>query len=489
VPRQTFKAPTEPIELDYTPTVKQALFHASVSKEVLYGGAAGGGKSVAIVMDALMRCLKHPGTTAYVFRRTYAELEDTVLTEMRARYPQEICKYNVTKHEWLLFNGSRILCRHCASIADMYNYRGAEIQWLYFDELTTFEQEIYDFIKTRLRAKKTLGVTPIVRSASNPGAIGHGWVKARFVDAGRYGTIHRHSYYSDALGKAFTTTLQYIPSLAMDNPHITTEYIRELEQKPPKLRDAYLHGNWDAFEGQVFSEWENRSEGYATRVNTHVISPFPIPPEWPHYFSFDYGYSKPFACLWWAFGPDGRGYIYKEWYGWSGQPDEGARLTVGQIAQGVLEREEEERKDRIEIDRICDPALFKRQTGDSLKHLFDREKLYFRRGENERMAGQAEFHERLRMREVKQMDGSVAKRPMMQVFTCCTQFIRTIPTLPYSLTKPEDVDTGAEDHLWDASRYCIMSRPLLAKNVSKAIVKKRYDPLQLDDDDDRYYRF
>jgi PBSX family phage terminase large subunit len=487
VPRVGFKAPTEPIELDYIPTAKQALFHASNAKEVLYGGAAGGGKSVAIVMDALMRCLKHPGTTAYVFRRTYHELEDTVIMEMRARYPQEICKYNVTQHEWRLFNGSRILCRHCEHIANMYDYRGAEIHWLYFDELTTFEQEIYDFIKTRLRAKVTLGVIPLVRSASNPGAIGHGWVKNRFVDSAPYGTVQQRSYYSDALGKAFTTTLQYIPSLAMDNPHISDDYIRELEQKPPKLRDAYLHGNWDAFEGQVFSEWENRPEGYQTRVGTHVISPFPIPPNWPHYMSFDYGYSKPFACLWWAFGPDGRGYIYKEWYGWDGQPDVGARLSPGLIAQGILEREMDERKDRVEIDRICDPALFRRQTGDSLKQLFDREKIYFRRGENERVAGKAEVHERLRMREIAQPDGSTVKRPMMQVFTNCTHVIRTVPVLPYSLTKAEDVDTNSEDHIYDSIRYALMSRPLLARNISKAIVKKQYDPLELDDDD-TYWR-
>lgn len=472
---------TQRIQIQYTHTPKQRKFHESAANEVLFGGAAGGGKSKAIVMDALMRCYKHAGTVAYVFRRTYTELEDTIIREMRSSYPKGIGTYNVGRHEWTLSNGSQICCRHCSEVASMYDYKGAEIQWLYFDELTTFPSEIYEFLKTRLRAKKALGVVPVVRSSSNPGDIGHAWVKARFVDAGPYMDMIQTRTYSETLGKESVSTVQYIPSLATENPHITDDYIMELERKPPALRDAYLHGNWDAFEGQVFTEFTNSAKHYADRTETHVIDPFTIPPNWPRYMSYDHGFSKPFSCGWWAIGPDGTAYRYKEWYGWNGSPDHGAEMALGEIARGILEREDDERREGIEVDRICDPALFQRSTGDSIKQQFDAYGVYFRRGENARLAGKSEFHERLRMRDSDVEMGTAARfekpgaiegfrqeslrRPLLQVFRTCMHFIRTIPALPYSLTKAEDVDTASEDHVYDECRYFLMSRPMLPVNM------------------------
>lgn len=224
------------VSIDYSPTPKQCLFHTSTANEVLYGGAAGGGKSKAIVMDALARCLRYPETHAYMFRRTYTELEDTLIKEAKSSYPKAIANYNVGRHDMELFNGSVIHFRHCASVADMYNYAGAEMHWLYIDELTSFEREIYDFLKTRLRAKKSLGIEPVVRCASNPGNIGHSWVKSMFVDAGPYGSLVKHSERSAVLKKTKTFTTQYIPALATDNPYITDDYIFELERKPKALR-------------------------------------------------------------------------------------------------------------------------------------------------------------------------------------------------------------------------------------------------------------
>ena len=194
------------IDINYVPTPKQQIFHSSKANEILYGGAAGGGKTKAIIMDAFFRCLKYPGTTACIFRRTYQELEDTDIKEALASYPESIAKYNAGRHEFTLKNGSKILFRHCENEADRFRYSGIEIQFLYFDELTSFEQVVYDFIKTRLRAKKSLGVTPIVRSASNPGNIGHGWVKTMFVDAGPYLSIQTQEIYSETLRKPMTVS-------------------------------------------------------------------------------------------------------------------------------------------------------------------------------------------------------------------------------------------------------------------------------------------
>ena len=448
------------VQIQYSPTPKQKIFHASPANEILYGGAAGGGKTKALIMDALFRTLKYPGTTAVVFRRTFPELEDTDIKEARASYPSSIATYNAGRREFKLINGSMILFRHCDNAADRFRYSGIEIQFLYFDELTSFEQEVYDFIKTRLRAKKSLGVTPIVRSASNPGNIGHGWVKKMFVDAGPYLSIQTQEIYSETLHKSKIIRTQYIPSLAKENPFITDDYIFELEQKPPALRDALLHGDWNSFEGQVFTEFVDDPAHYDDRLHTHVINPFPIPLDWPRYFSFDHGFSKPFACQWWAIEPrTQRAYLYREWYG--GKPRQanvGLELTPRQIAEGILEREQEEIQENIHIDRVADPAIFDKSRGDSVADQMEPvpshgvKGVSFSRGDHTRMAGKMQVHERLRFGP----DG----KPGMYIFNTCHDWIRTVPTLPYSETKPEDVDSSAEDHDYDATRYFLMDHPV-----------------------------
>ena len=459
--------------IEYEPTPKQRLFHASCADEVLFGGAAGGGKSKAIVMDALFRCLKYPQTHAYVFRRTYSELEDTVIREARDSYPEGLGKYNAVRHEIALPNGSVIHFRHCAHLQDMYNYKGAEIQWLYFDELTSFEADIYDFLKTRLRAKKSLGVRPCVRSSSNPGDIGHAWVKKLFVDAAPYMQVFTREVKSQASQKTKIYRMQYIPSLVTENPYIGEDYIFQLESKPEALRNAMLYGDWNAFEGQVFTEWCDRSEHYQDRLWTHVVEPFEIPPSWPRYMSFDHGYAKPFSVGWWAVSPSGAAYRYREWYGCEpGRANTGLRLTPRQIAEGILEREAaSEAAENIHVSRVADPAIFDRSRGDSVAQLMEprdgRPGVYFRPGENNRLAGKMELHERLRF----DSEG----RPRLYVFSTCRDFIRTVPALPYSMRAVEDVDTEAEDHIYDETRYFCMARPVKSRE-KRGARRRGFDP-------------
>ena len=410
-------------------------------------------------MDALFRTMKWPDTVAVIFRRTYRELEDTDIKEAMASYPKELATYNAGRHEFRLVNGSKILFRHCENESDRFDYSGLEAQFMYFDELTTFTQVIYDFLKTRLRAKKSLGVVPIVRSASNPGNIGHGWVKKMFVDAGPYMEIREQTIWSEALHKSKTIRTQYIPSLATENPHITDDYIFELEQKPEALRAALLTGSWSSFEGMVFSEWADKPEHYGDRLWTHVIDPFPIPVSWPRYFGFDHGYSKPFSCGWYAMGPDGCLYRYKEWYGCKPrQANVGIELTPVQIADGILEREQDEIRDNITILRTADPAIFDKSRGDSVADqmapgfMGRRQGVLFNKGDHARMAGKMQIHERLRFDK----NG----KPKLQVFNTCREFIRTVPNLPYSQKKPEDVDSDAEDHVYDECRYVCMDHPV-----------------------------
>jgi len=465
--------------INYQPTKKQAIFHASNANEILYGGAAGGGKTKALIMDAFFRCMTHPGTTAVVFRRSYSELEDTDIKEAQASYPEGLAVYNAGRHEFKLPNGSKILFRHCENEADRFKYSGIEIQFLYFDELTSFEQTIYDFIKTRLRAKKAQGVVPIVRSASNPGNIGHGWVKKMFVDAGPYMSIQEQEVYSETLHKSKKIRTQYIPALAMENPHITDDYIFELEQKPEALRRALLNGDWDSFEGQVFKEFVNAPEHYKDRLWTHVVAPFDIPQDWPRYFGFDHGYSKPFACGWFAMAPDQTLYLYKEWAGVKPkQANVGLELTPVQIADGIIEREADEIKNNIKVMRTADPAIFDKSRGDSVAdqmspgYMGRRQGVLFSKGDNSRIAGKMQVHERLRFRD----NG----KPMFQVFSTCTNWIRTVPTLPYSVKKPEDVDSDAEDHDYDMTRYVFMDHPVAATKKPPKVYKP-FSPFDEDD--------
>lgn len=460
------------VVIDYKPTAKQRMFHASTADEVLYGGAAGGGKSCAIVMDALMRTLKYPGTSAYIFRRTYGELEQTVIKEAIARYPREVGSYHSGRHQFTLINGSRICFRHCSCVQDKFDYKGVEVQFLYFDELTSFEWEVYDFLKTRLRAKKSLGVVPLVRAASNPGDIGHGWVKKMFVDAGPYMSMVRREVYSDALKRQKVVALQYIPALATENPFITDDYIFELEQKPDALRRALLNGDWDAFEGQVFTEFVNDPSHYQDRLYTHVIDPFPIPANWHRHVSFDFGYSKPFSVGWWAVGPRGEAYRYKEWYGCEpGRANTGLKISPRQIAEGIIQREEQEARENLFIDRIADPSIFDRSRGDSVADQMDstggRPGVYFRKGDNARLAGKMAIHDRLRF--------DAQGRPLLYVFKNCTEWIRTVPNLPYSTKRPEDIDTDAEDHCYDDTRYFAMARPIKSAEP-RTSTQAQYDP-------------
>lgn len=464
------------VAIEYSPTPKQQMFHSSIADEILYGGGAGGGKTVAIVKDAFFRTATYPGTTAVIFRRTFRELEDTDIKEALASYPKSVAKYNGGRHEFTLKNGSKILFRQCEHPADRFTYSGLEIQFLYFDELTEFEQVVYDFIKTRLRAKKSLGVVPIVRSASNPGGIGHSWVKSLFVDAAPYMEIVEQKVWSEAMHKERTIRTQYIPSLVMENPYITDDYIFQLEQKPEALRRALLNGDWDSFEGQVFKEFVNDPKHYEDRLYTHVIAPFTPPAFWTHYMAFDHGYSKPFAVQWWAVDPGGIAYLYKEWYGCRpGQANVGLEMTPVEIAEGILEREAEEIANNIRIDRIADPAIFDRSRGmsvaDQMRPSATHGGVYFREADNTRLAGLMEFHERLRFRP----DG----RPGAYIMSNCKDWLRTVPNLPYSEKqgKKEDIDTDAEDHDYDTSRYFFMDIPLAPK-LRKPTIPTSWSPYE-----------
>ena len=248
--------------------------------------------------------------------------------------------------------------------------------------------------------------------------------------------------------------MQYIPALAIDNPYLSEDYIYELEQKPEKLRRALLEGNWDAFEGQVFTEFTDDPEHYGDRRRTHVIDPFEIPAHWRRYRSFDFGYSRPFSVGWWAVDEDGVLYRYRELYGCPpGHANEGVRWTPREIAARI--RDMERAAGEARVMGIADPSIFDASRGESVAEQMSAEGVYFEPGDNERLAGKMQVHYRMAF--------DAGGYPQMYVFSTCREFIRTIPALSYDEMHVEDIDTDGEDHIYDETRYMCMARPIKAR--------------------------
>jgi len=451
--------------LPYCPTPLQKQFHDSDADEVLFGGAAGGGKTTAIVADAIFRCLNQKSIAAYIFRRTYPELDDVLVPAALALLPKGAGKYVKQDHEVRFINGSCLRFRHCFSASDVYRYQGAEIHYLYFDELTHFTQDIFNYLKTRLRANISLNLVPKVRCTSNPGGVGHAWVKKRFVDAGPPLTEISDVFYSAYLGKEKKHTRLYIPATVRSNPHISDDYAFELEKKPEALRKALLMGDWNTFEGQAFPEWRDDPNGYADGKNSHVIHPFQVPKAWRIFRSFDFGYARPFSVLWWAVDFDDTVYLVHEWYGAS-DANVGLKLSLEQVADGIKQREQQLFQGRT-IGGPADPSIWDASRGTSVAEQLENHGVYFSKGQNARLAGKMQFHYRLRFDE----NG----RARFYVFSTCGAFIRTFPAMVLGKDNPEDVDTACEDHAYDAARYFLMSVPLVKAPAQKQ--RHRNNPL------------
>ena len=341
--------------LDLNITKTQLQFINSTADEVLFGGAAGGGKSYGQLIDALLFALKYPRSHQLILRRTFPELEHSLIMNSLLIYPTSAAKYKTSDRKWIFLNGSVIEFGYCASETDVLRYQGAEYDIVRFDELTHFTEGQYTYLLSRVRGVNDYPKQ--IKSSTNPGGIGHTWVKSRFIDGFEPGMEHTTDDGTKRL---------FIPSFVQDNKFLMQadeNYIKRLGQLPENERRALLYGEWDIFDGQVFSEWRNNPKGYKTRRNTHVIKPFKIPKEWRRFRSFDFGYSKPFAVSWYAVDYDGRVYNYRELYGCTGKPDVGVRWTAQKIAEKIREIESEE-ESGLHITGIADPAIWN-STGSS----------------------------------------------------------------------------------------------------------------------------
>jgi hypothetical protein len=437
--------------IDYRPQPVQARLHACPANEILFGGAAGPGKSHALRFEALMACLRVPGLRAYLFRRTMPELERNHILPALAQFPRGLGTFRASRQRFEFINGSQLAFCGCPREADVFRYQGAELHLLCIDELTSFTEFQYDYLRGRLRC--ALPVPPALRHkipgvlcASNPGGVGHGFAKARFVDFAPPGQCRRAPAAEGGMLRC------YIPGKLTDNAILLARdpgYAARLEALPEPYRTAYLEGDWDVFMGQAF----------AFHRRLHVVRPRPVPEDAPVFMTFDWGYGAPFSVGWWWVDADGRLYRLAEWYGSNGSPNQGLRLTDSQIAAGICEHEQRLGLKGRRITRLCGPDCFAKKPdyrgggqGPSTAEVFAGAGLFLSPGDPSRTAKIRQFHERLRPRD----DGP----PMLQVYDTCLDFIRTIPLLTTDRHNVEDIDTTGEDHIYDEACHACMARPL-----------------------------
>ena len=465
------------------PSPKQMQFLTDTHKYVGFGGARGGGKSWAVRVKAVLLCLKYPGIKVMIIRKTYPELQENhilPLIEMLGCYSEDLrfASYNDQKKYITFPNGSRILFRYCDKDNDALRFQGTEVDVLFVDEATHQSEERMDKLRACVRGVN--GFPKRIYYTMNPGGEGHEWVKRLFIDR-NFKETERPEDYS------------FIQSLVTDNKALMREqpdYLDQLKSLPPKLREAWLYGNWEIFEGQFFEDFRVEPDMIAAEAAgcdlpkeellrqrrwVHVIDPIDLDRgearHWTILRSYDFGYGKPFSCAWWAVDYDGILYRILELYGCTETPNEGLRWTPDMQFKKIaeIEREHPWLKGK-HIEGVADPSIWDGSRGESVAETAMRYGVVFTPGDNKRIPGWMQCHYRL------QFDGQ--GYPRMYVFEGCKAFIRTVPLMMYDKHKVEDLDTDLEDHVCDEWRYTCMSRPVSPiREVPKKTILN--DPLNM----------
>ncbi len=469
-----------PSELNLNLHPKQGEAFLSKATEILYGGAAGGGKSHLMRVAAIIWASQIPGLQIYLFRRIKEDLVKNHiegpkgLRTLLAGWEREGF-VTIVEDEIRFWNGSKIYLCHCKDAKHRFKYQGAEIHVLLIDELTHFPEEVYRYLRGRCRMvglkvpKQYVGQFPCIIASSNPGGTGHLWVKNTFIDFARRMEIVRTEKGEGGMLR------QYIPAKVDDNPSLMKddpEYISKLQGLgKDELVAAMLEGDWNQVEGAFFNEFSR---------DKHVIEPFAIPQEWTKFRSFDWGSAKPFSCGWWAVVSDNyrtkcgktipRGALirYREYYGCvKGKPDTGLKMKSFKVAEKIKAKDD---GDKIAYG-VADPAIFAVTDGPSIAEKMRKAKIFWRKADNKRISrsgvqgGWDQIRDRL---------GGEGDNPMIYWFSTCLDSIRTMPALQHDPVRPEDLDTKSEDHIADETRYACMSRPYIASRSSDKPIRDDY---------------
>ena len=423
------------LNIDFKLNPKQRVFcDAEWVDEVCYGGAAGGGKTFVQCADALAYAAKYEGSKQLVLRKTFPELEKNIVRQSLEIFPQKpFAKYNSTKHLWTFANGSIIEFGYLARENDVYLYQGSEWDVIRVDEATHFPFSSIDYLRSRVRGTKAFPRS--MKFSTNPGNVGHLWVKSRYVDPVPPFHVFRG---------ADKTTRLYIPSTVYDNKVLMEKdpgYIRRLEaMQDENQRQMLLHGNWNIAAGAFFNEFDRRY---------HVVEPFDIirDKNVKLYRSIDYGLDM-LACLWYAelppssVNPHGSVFVYRELCA----PD----LTISEAARRI--REATPPGENI-VCTYAPPDVISnrdRVTGRNQGDMFAQSGLALTKANNDRKAGWIAVKEFLKLRE--------GGRPILKIFSTCTNLIKHLPMLIHDDRNYGDVKTEPHiiTHAPDSLRYfCI----------------------------------
>jgi phage terminase large subunit len=422
----------------------QTDFLAAPEQDVLYGGSAGGGKSYAMLVDPLrfMHIKEH---RALLLRKSMPELRE-LIDKSRELYPKAFkgAKFREVEKIWRFPSGASLEFGYLDRDADVYRYQGQSYTWIGIDELTQYPTEFpLQYLQSRLRTTNN-DIQCYIRCTANPGGVGGNWVKKRYLDP---------APPNESFTGQDKITRKFIPARLEDNPYLSEDgkYEQMLQSLPAVQRKQLLEGNWDVSEGAAFTEFD---------YDNHVVEPFELPRHWVRVKGIDYGYAAESAVVWAAVDPsDETLIVYRELY------QKG--LTGEDLATRIFEFEKE---DRLSVSGVLDGAAWARTgaTGPTVGEVLSRAGHKLRRADKNRIQGKIQIHERLKLND--------KGRPKLQIFKSCPNLIREIQSIPIDPSRPEDVDTKASDHAYDALRYLIMSRPRATSVWEEMSNKKRWTP-------------
>lgn len=427
--------------------------------EVFYGGARGGGKTEASIGDWFSHAGRYGEHAAGLFvRRKLTQLTDII--KRFKRYGAKIgAKWHEQKKELLMPNGAVLKFAYLERDEDAEEYQGHEYTRVYVEEVTNFP-----FPEPIMKLKGTLrsaaGVPCGIRMTGNPGGPGHHWVKERYIDPCPTGylVIKEEEEVEIEPGVTVQTFIErvFIPAKLKDNRKLLENdpsYVLRLRQTGSEtLVKAWLEGDWNGVDGTFFSEFDE---------NKHVIrGPLVLPSHITRFRALDWGSAAPFSVGWYAVSDGSFGYAkdalikYQEWYGWTGKPNKGLKMSANLVAQGIIVRDGK----APPSFGVADPSIFSNNGGPSIAEMMMVEKCVWFRGDNAREAGWEQMRRRFSA-------GDSQKTTLLLFHESCESTIRTIPYLQHDDRDPEDLDTDAEDHAADETRYACMSRPLTRSQV------------------------
>ena len=458
------------IELDYSPQERQRVLHESPAQLILYGGAAGGGKSAALRMgEAVAWALQVPGIKVYLFRRTLGELEGTHIVPLQEWLPGELYHYAESKKRFEFWNGSMIHCCYCEREKDVTRYQSEEMHVLLIDEASHLTDFQINYLLTRNRLggfrekvpERYRVLLPRAVFASNPGGPGHTMLKQRFIEPAAPQQV-----FEDRWSKRLA---QFIPAKMSDNDYLDDGYENAFNGLPPEMAQALKDGDWDSVVGAALHNL-NRER--------HQLRPFKPPHWWTKFMAIDWGTAKPFSVGWYCVAdgdahlarkghwperylPAGAVVRYREWYGWNGRSNQGSRMESQKVAKRIM-RIEEEAGETMDF-RVGDTGMWAQDDGPSVQErMFEATdgRFVMVQSKKNRQANYAEIVSRLAGTDQFMETGVEDTHPMFFCTADCVHFWRTMPMLTLDEYNPEKgPDTKLEDHIYDEVVYALRARP------------------------------